>query len=447
MSVFVNDRQALHAILSMEEAFASLQSRWILFICTANLRHCIYSRHSPTVARFRYLTMGKADMPAATPSRTAGYLDAIERLAPLVEEHRASFDRDRRLPDVVFRALAEAGLFRLWLPSAMGGPELSPVEFMQVVEAASAKDGSIGWVVANGGGMSRVAGYLPESIAGEWFTDPYAFIVSATGAVGSAEPVAGGYRVPGRWPFGSGASHATRFMGLAAVSDGSNQSQPPICVYFAREQVTIHDTWHVSGLRGTGSSDFEVKNAFVPAEHTHSFLAPEPSQPGIIYRIPGLTIFPWSITGAPLGIASGAIAAFTKSATQKRIRLGTTTQLQDREMVHSVVGRATAIVGAARAFLKEAMTELLAALGDDRDRLMRARANLRIACAYAAEGSSAIVQMLTTETGASAIFESSALERAGRDINAAVKHVAMSPQSYIVAGRLHLGLDPGAMRF
>ena len=391
--------------------------------------------------------MGQAHMLAVTTSRTAGYLNAIENLTPLVEEHGASFDRDRRLPDVVFRALAEAGLFRLWLPSAMGGPELSPPEFMQVVEAASAKDGSIGWVVANGGGMSRVAGYLPESIAGEWFTDPYAFIVSATGAVGSAEPVTGGYRVTGRWPFGSGTSHATRFMGLAAVSDGSNNHQPPICFYFAREQVTIHDTWHVSGLRGTGSSDFEVKNAFVPAEHIHSFLAPEPSQPGIIYRIPGLTIFPWSITGAPLGIASGAIAAFTKSATQKKIRLGTTMQLQDREMVHSAVGRAKAIIGAARAFLKEAMTELLAALDEDQDRLMRARANLRIACAHAAEGSSSIVQMLTTEAGASAIFESSALERAGRDINAAVKHVAMSPQSYIVAGRLHLGLDPGAMRF
>jgi indole-3-acetate monooxygenase len=386
-------------------------------------------------------------MLSATPSRTAGYLDAIENLTPLVEEHRASFDRDRRLPDVIFRALAEAGLFRLWLPSAMGGAELSPAEFMQVVEAASAKDGSIGWVIANGGGMSRVAGYLPESIARQWFADPYAFIVSATGAVGSAEPVPGGYRVTGRWPFGSGASHGTRFMGLAAASDEANRSQPPICFYFAREQVTIHDTWHVSGLRGTASSDFEVANAFVPTEHTHSFFAPQPSQPGIIYRIPGLTIFPWSIMGAPLGIASGAIAAFTKSTIQKKIRLAATIQLQDREMVHSVVGRANAIIGAARAFLKEAMIELLLALDDDPDRLMRARANLRIACAYAAEGSSSIVQMLTTETGASAIFESNGLERAGRDINAAVKHVAMSPQSYILAGRLHLGLDPGGMRF
>jgi alkylation response protein AidB-like acyl-CoA dehydrogenase len=262
-----------------------------------------------------------------------------------------------------------------------------------------------------------------------------------------AEPVAGGYRVTGRWPFGSGSSHATRFMGLASVKDGSEVGRPPICCYFARESVTVHDTWNVSGLRGTGSNDFEVKDAFVPAEHTHDFIAPAPSQPGIIYRIPGLTIFPWSITGTSLGIASGVMAAFTKMATQQKTRMGVTVRLQDREMVQSAVGRAEAIIGAARAFLEQAITELLAALDDDGDRLMRARARLRIACAYAAEGSASVVQMLTQEAGAGSIFESSPLERAGRDINAAVKHVAMSSQSYIVAGRLNLGLDPGAMRF
>lgn len=386
-------------------------------------------------------------MLAVTPSRTTEYLRAIELLAPLVEQHRAFFDRDRKLPDVVFRALAEAGLFRLWLPSAIGGPELSPIEFMEVVEAASALDGSIGWIVANGGGMSRVAGYLPESIAREWFADPYAFIVSATGAVGTAEPVAGGYRVRGRWPFGSGARHATRFMGLAAVKDDGDNVKPPICCYFSRESVTVHDTWHVSGLRGTGSCDFEVTDAFVPAQHTHDLIAPAPSQAGVIYRIPGLTIFPWSITGTTLGIASGAMAAFVTSATQQKVRMGMTVRLQDREAVQSAVGRAEAIVGAARAFLKEAITELIAALDDDHARLMRARARLRIACAYAAEGSSNMVQMLTTEAGAGAIFESNPLERAGRDINAAVKHVAMSPLNYVVAGRLGLGMDPGTTRF
>jgi alkylation response protein AidB-like acyl-CoA dehydrogenase len=378
-------------------------------------------------------------------SRTAVYLNAIEKLAPLVAEHRDSFDRARRLPDVVFRALVEAGLFRLWLPTAMGGPELSPVEFMRVVEAASALDGSIGWIVANGGGMSRVAGYLPDSVAREWFADPCAFIVAATGAIGSARPVAGGYRVTGRWPFGSGSSHATRFMGLAAVKDGGGSSQMPMFCYFPPEVVTVHDTWHVSGLRGTGSSDFEVSDVFVPAHHTHDLITPRPTQPGIIYRIPGLSIFPWSITGTSLGIATGAMAAFAKHATQGKGRTGV--RLQDREIVHSSVGRADAIISAARAFLSQAMAELLAALDGDADCQMRARARLRIACAYAAEGSASVVQMLTTEAGASAIFESSHLERAGRDINAAVRHIAMSPQSYIVAGRLTLGLDPGTMRF
>ena len=130
-------------------------------------------------------------MLAKTPSRVADYLEAIERLAPLIAEHRAAFDSERRLPDVVFNALADAGLFRLWLPEALGGPELSPTDFMTVVEAASALDGSVGWLVGNGGGMSRIGGYLPEPVARKFFSDPRAFVTSATGAVGTAQKVGG----------------------------------------------------------------------------------------------------------------------------------------------------------------------------------------------------------------------------------------------------------------
>src|SRR4051812_18108318 len=134
-------------------------------------------------------------MLAKTPNRAADYLAAISRLAPIVAEQRASFDQERRLPDTVFDALADAGLFRLWLPEALGGPELSPIEFMIVVEAASALDGSVGWLVGNGGGMSRIGGYLPEPIARKWFADGRAFVASATGAVGAAQRVPGGYRI------------------------------------------------------------------------------------------------------------------------------------------------------------------------------------------------------------------------------------------------------------
>src|SRR6266700_2953423 len=129
------------------------------------------------------------------PNRASDLLDAIRRVAPLIRERRDEFDKLRRLPDDIFEVLAAAGLFRLWLPQAIGGPELSPFEFMSVVEAASALDGSVGWLVGNGGGMSRVGGYLPERVARDWFADPRAFIASATGAVGVAQKTNGGYRV------------------------------------------------------------------------------------------------------------------------------------------------------------------------------------------------------------------------------------------------------------
>ena len=211
-------------------------------------------------------------MVAAEPGRSASYLESVRKLAPLTGEHRGAFDRERRLPDDVFEALADAGLFRLWLPSSLGGPELSPVEFMRIVEAAAALDGSVGWLVGNGGGMSRVGGYLPTAVARDRFSNRRTFIVSVTGAVGSASAVDGSYRVSGRWPFGSGAPHATHFMGLATVGGNLAPEQQRLCCYFDRQQVTVHDTWYVSGLRGTGSSDFEVREAFVPANLVHPYV-------------------------------------------------------------------------------------------------------------------------------------------------------------------------------
>lgn len=383
---------------------------------------------------------------AAKPDQLSAYLEAVRGLAPLIAEHRRAFDRDRRLPDAIFEALADAGLFRLWLPKSLGGPELSPLEFMCVVEAAAALDGSVGWLVGNGGGMSRVGGYLPAAVARDWFGDPRAFIVSATGAVGSATPESGGYRVTGRWPFGSGAPHATHFMGLGTVGGSQAAEQPRLCFYFDLRQVTIHDTWHVSGMRGTGSSDFEVREAFVPDTHVHPFIGHTATEPGLLYRMPPMSVFAWTVAVVPLGIARGAIDAFATLATGKA-RLGTSGTLGDREIVQAMVGRVEALHAAARALLVEAMTELMAATDGGGNRLITARVRFRAAAAHAAETALRIVDMLAAEAGTAAIFESGPLERAIRDVQAAAKHVAMNPSIYVVAGRLKLGLDPGTARF
>lgn len=377
------------------------------------------------------------------PNRVCEILEAVRALAPSIAAQRDDFDRSRRLPDAAFLALAEAGLFRLWLPQKIGGPELSPLDFMRVVEAASAIDGSVGWLVGNGAGMSRLGGYLGEPVARSWFADPHAFVASATGAVGKATPVNGGYCVSGRWPFGSGAHHATQFMVLASIKP-EDPSVPLLCCYFDRADVTVIDNWHVSGLRGTGSCDFEAQDVFVPAEHVHQFYGMQPTQPGLVYRMPPSSVFAWSICGVPLGIASSAITSFSELA-RKKSRLGTT--LCDRETVQATVGRARAMLRAARAFLIDAMTELMAATDDGGERLVTARADIRLANAHAAETAMSITDMLAASAGAAAIFETCTLERSVRDVRALAKHIAMSPNNYIIAGRRSLGLDPEGTRF
>ncbi len=369
----------------------------------------------------------------------------IASLGPLVAEQRGAMDRDRRLPRPVFQAVADAGLLRLWAPRVLGGWELSPPDFMAVVEAAAALDGSIGWVVGNGGGMSRAAGYLPEAIARSLFAREDAFVVATNGAVGEAVPVEGGYRISGRWPFASGIHHATLVAPACRVADGGGQGPILLC-YVAAEHAEIIDNWRVSGLRGSGSCDYTLNDVFVPVEHTHDMLHPPATQPGLLYRWPSISAFSTTVAVVPLGIARAALDTFT-AGLAARTRAGTAVALRDRELIQSEVGRAEALHAAARAFLISAMNEVTEAIEAGGERLVRARAMYRAACTHAAESSLRVAEIVCSAAGAAAIWEEHPLERQVRDIQAAVKHVAMSPNNYVVSGRICLGLEPGTPRF
>jgi alkylation response protein AidB-like acyl-CoA dehydrogenase len=231
------------------------------------------------------------------------------------------------------------------------------------------------------------------------------------------------------------------FMVLAAEAPDA----PRLCCYVERKDVTLLDNWHVSGLRGTGSYDFELRDVFVPSAHVHPFLDLTPSDPGMVYRMPPISAFAWSISAVPLGIARGAISAFVELAGRRNI--GGAAVLRDREAVQAVAGRSEAMLRAARAFLVDAMAEVMAATDIGGERLVRARAMLRMAATYAAESAISIVDMLATSAGAVSIFETCMLERAGRDVRAASRHIAVGPNNYVVGGRLALGLDPGTARF
>jgi len=335
-------------------------------------------------------------------------------------------------------------MFRLWLPTDLGGHELSAFDFMDVVEEASALDGAIGWLVGNGGGMGRVRAFLGDDCAREIFADPNAFVVSGTAGVGRAVPVEGGYRVSGRWPFGSGSPHATWFTPFCEIEEGGQKTGRIINPVVPRADVILHDNWHVSGLCGTGSGDFELQDVFVPDRFVHP-QQPEPTRPGTLYRLPTGSIYPWTVATVPIGLARGALQEFMAIAGQRK-RRNDTLPLAERELVQSEVGRIEARLSASRAYLRQAMADLLGAVEAGAD-LVPARVRFRMACTFASEGSLWAIGLLTEITGAISIFRTCPLERYERDARAAAKHIAMSPTAYVTGGKLVLGQDLSGMRF
>ena len=367
---------------------------------------------------------------------------AVEALGPAVAEHRDHFDSDGRLPDDLFEKLATAGLFRLLLPSSVGGLGLSALEFMEVVEAASALDGTVGWLAGNGGGMARVGAFLPEESAREIFEDPLAFVVSSTGAVGRAVRVPGGYAVTGRWPFGSGSPHGSWFSPICAVEEHDQATGEMIFVLVPRKDVLLHDNWQVSGLCATGSVDFELKDVFVPERFAHAF-QPQPTQPGTLYRLPTRSIFSWTVATVPLGIAAGAIDDFVAVASSPR---GGGAPLAERELVQSQLGQIQARTAASRAYLRQTMGALLEGVEAGID-LDASRIDFRLACTFASQSALWAIDLVTEMAGSVAIRRSSPLERRERDARAAAKHVAMSPASYVTGGKLRLGCDLSNVSF
>lgn len=379
-----------------------------------------------------------------SPDVAPALIAAIRELEPAVAEHRREFDSNGQLPDDLFERLASLGLFRLLLPATLGGPGLSALEFMDVVEAAAALDGAIGWIVGNGGGMARAGGYLPASSALEIYDDPMAFVVSSTGAVGRAVRVPGGYRVTGRWPFGSGSPHGTWFAPVCAVEEGDHPTGDVIFVYAPRHDVLLHDNWQVSGLCATGSADFEFVDVFVPESFAHAF-QPEPTQPGTLYRLPTRSIFPWSVATVPLGIAAGAIDDFVTTARSAK-RHSDSVAFSERELVQSQLGQIHARTAASRAYLRHTMSTLLDRVEADAD-IEAIRVDFRLACTFASQSALWAIDLITEMAGAKAIMRSSPLERRERDASAAAKHVAMSPAAYITGGKHRLGCDLSTSSF
>ncbi|MGD9601396.1 MAG: acyl-CoA dehydrogenase family protein [Gammaproteobacteria bacterium] len=395
--------------------------------------------------------------PLTTNPRVAPHLDSVRRLAPLILAHADAAERNRRMSREVIRAMTDAGLFRLYLPESLGGSELDPLEFAEILEPVAQLDGSTAWCTWIGnvntlfstplddGPVERIFGGDPQVVTGSTFFP-----------LGRAERVPGGYRVTGRWSFASGSTHCTWYFVLCQVVEGGTpasgpQGQPDVrACYFPIDKVRIEETWEVSGLAGTGSHDVVLEDEYVDAAFTWAFgpgMKPTSRHyGGALYRYPAYATGVMQVGFIAIGIAEGAVQRVIELA-QSKVGVGSTTVMRDRPTFHLRLAEAVALIRSSRAWLKDAIRDFGVYAQAGLDVPVDSRANMLLASTNACHGAARAVDILYTTAGAQANYKSSPLQRALRDVHAATQHFAIAGTQYESVGRMLLGLPPLAPPF
>src|SRR5271155_1417710 len=220
------------------------------------------------------------DLAAPPASSSTEQLErSAEELSDLARELAPATEAERRLPGELVARLRSSGLFRAGAPAAIGAPEAPPAVTLGCAEAVARGDASAGWCVSIAATSSLLAGWLPAEGVAEAFGDTEKVAVGVWAPRGRARRVDGGYRVSGRWAFCSGIMHSQHLFGGCMVdADGDGEEPSGRTLGMAKTELEILDTWHTSGLRGTGSHDVVADDIFVP-EHRSLWLgAPPPSQ-------------------------------------------------------------------------------------------------------------------------------------------------------------------------
>jgi alkylation response protein AidB-like acyl-CoA dehydrogenase len=373
--------------------------------------------------------------PSATTSSDA--LDAAaEELSALARELAPAIEANRRLPDELLGGLRASGLFRAGAPAAIGAPEAPPAVTLRCAEAVARGDASAGWCVSIAATSSLLAGWLAPDGVTEVFGDPETVAAGVWAPRGSARGVDGGYRVSGRWAFCSGIMHSDYLFGGCMVEDDGGGPPRIRVLGIPASELEIVDTWHTSGLRGTGSHDAVADDVFVPDSRGLSLLDP-PTSEAALYRFPVFAFFALSIAAAALGNARGAIEDLARLAAGK-VGLGSSRTLAQRPATWTVVAEAEASLRAARAFYYQAIEEAWAPAKSAQPVSVELRTGLRLAATHAVRTAADIARCMYDLGGGSAIYDDSPLQRRFRDAHTATGHFQVNPATWELTGRLLL---------
>src|SRR5207249_1613740 len=353
----------------------------------------------------------------------------------------------------LFEALADAGLFHLALPRAVGGLELDLPSYIQVIEELGKADASTGWIVNQGGIFATYAARMPREIARSiWVDTPRGVVANSPAPTCKAVVVPGGYRVTGRQGFSTGCRHAAWVAAHSQVVENGQvrvleDGQPEARYLFVPvSSAELLDTWHVRGMRGTGTHHFAVHDVFVPGERSVLAAGAPLVETGPLYQISRTLLFASGDAAVALGVARAALTTFYELAGAKSPRrMGGL--LRDQPMVQADIGHAEAHLRAGRAFLTEAVRDLWAAVSTTGTMSLDQRAALRTAATHAIWLALQVVDTLYNAAGATAIYEDHPLQRAFQDIHVISQHLQARRAHYELVGRCWLGLGHEDARF
>lgn len=365
----------------------------------------------------------------------AAMLSRAEALIPQLRDRATRTEELRRLPPETERDLHDAGLFRIVQPKRVGGSEFDYVALVDCAEQLGRGDASVAWNLANLASHHWMLGMFNRGAQDMvWGGDAGTLIASSfIFPAGRARKVDGGYKLRGSWPFSSGvASCEWNMLGSVVASDDEADGIEYRIFLVPKKDYRILDTWNAAGLRGTGSNDVEVRDAFVAESSTVavSDLAGGPTpgsivNPNPLYTLPVFSLFPYVLSGVALGNAQACLDDYIEIA-RHRASTYNRTKLGDLQSTQIKIAEASAKIDAARLIMRSNCLEAMAAARRGEISDMAVKTRLRRDGAYSVNLCTEAVSLLFAASGARGLFTTGPLQRQFRDAHAINSHIAFN---------------------
>ncbi|WP_417610868.1 acyl-CoA dehydrogenase family protein [Parasphingorhabdus sp.] len=368
---------------------------------------------------------------------------AILALLPEIAARAEETEKARRLPADLAAKLAAAGAFNLSKPATLGGLELAPLDFMKIVATVAEADASAGWCVMIAVTSTLGAAYLPEPAAREIWGPDDVITGGVFAPMGKAEDKGDHYLLSGQWQWGSGSANCSWLGGGAMIfKDGElqkfdNGAPYHRMLFFPAKEVSFIDSWHVAGLKGTGSGDFSVEALKVPKDRSVSFVGDQPRNPAALYKFPLFGLLALGVSSVALGNARVALEEIRTITIHKKTPGGGRSMAQ-RATVQVELARSTAQLEAAFGYLENAIKRCWEEAQGNDAISAKSRANLRLACAHGTETAADVCKTAFTLGGGAAVYSDNGLQRRFRDAHVATQHIATAPAVFELAGRVLL---------